>query len=80
VLSSPDTGTAVMVVGTDDRAHRHAVQLGVRQGDQVQVVSGLQPGDRVITTGAYGLPDNTRVRLEGQPTKEATTAKDSAGG
>jgi len=23
----------------------------------------LQPGDKVVTTGAYGLPEKTRIRI-----------------
>ncbi len=30
-----------------------AIATGIRQGDLVEVVSGLSPGDRVVTTGAY---------------------------
>jgi multidrug efflux pump subunit AcrA (membrane-fusion protein) len=74
LVNTPDGTSAVMVVGSDDRAHQQKVEVGVHQGDQVQIVSGLQSGQRVITSGAYGLRDNTRVREEGAP------AKESAGG
>jgi multidrug efflux pump subunit AcrA (membrane-fusion protein) len=47
----------------------------VRQDNQVQIVSGVKAGDRVVTAGAYGLPDNTRVQLQAaapaQPVKES---------
>jgi len=52
-----------MVVGADNRAHRREVQLGVVSGDKVQITSGLKAGERVITSGAYGLPDNTQVTV-----------------
>ncbi|MEW6367031.1 MAG: efflux RND transporter periplasmic adaptor subunit [Acidobacteriota bacterium] len=32
---------------------RRALRLGVREGDFVQVLDGLRPGDRVVTRGAY---------------------------
>ena len=32
---------------------RRAVTLGVRRGDVVQVVSGVRPGERVVSQGAY---------------------------
>jgi multidrug efflux pump subunit AcrA (membrane-fusion protein) len=51
-----------MVVGKDDRAHQTAVELGIQGGDNVQVTKGVNAGDTVVATGAYGLPDNTRVR------------------
>ena len=73
VLTEPDGTTSVMVVGNDGRAHQHDVKTGIRQDDQVQIVSGLKAGERVVTTGAYGLPDNTRVQLQApaQPVKES---------
>lgn len=75
VLTEPDGTTSVMVVGSDGRAHQRDVKVGVRQDNEVQVVSGLNPGERVVTVGAYGLPDNTRVQLQPssppQPVKES---------
>jgi membrane fusion protein, heavy metal efflux system len=32
---------------------RRVVRLGIRDGDHVQVLSGLAPGERVVTRGAY---------------------------
>jgi RND family efflux transporter MFP subunit len=74
VLTEPDGSTSVMVIGDDSRAHQRDVKTGVRQEGQVQIVSGLKAGERVVTSGAYGLPDNTRVQLQApppQPVKES---------
>ncbi|HKU23769.1 MAG TPA: efflux RND transporter periplasmic adaptor subunit [Terriglobales bacterium] len=75
VLTESDGTTSVMVIGNDGRAHQRDVKTGVRQDNQVQIVSGLKAGERVVTTGAYGLPDNTRVQLQApasaQPVKES---------
>jgi multidrug efflux pump subunit AcrA (membrane-fusion protein) len=40
------------------------VRVGIRQGEKVQIVEGLKVGDRVVGTGAYGLPDNARITAE----------------
>ena len=64
VLTAPEGGTSVLVLGSDQRAHQRTVKLGIRNGDQVQITEGLKAGEQVITAGAYGLPDNTRVRVE----------------
>lgn len=64
VLTAADGGASVMVLGSDQRAHQRTVKLGVRNGDLVQITTGLKAGEQVITAGAYGLPDNTRVRVE----------------
>jgi HlyD family secretion protein len=63
LLNGADGKTEVMTVGSDGRAHETEVQVGVRQDSEVQIVAGLQPGQQVITTGAYGLPDNTQVQV-----------------
>jgi RND family efflux transporter MFP subunit len=80
VLTEPDGTTSVMVVGNDSRAHQHDVKTGVKQDNQVQVVSGLKAGERVVTAGAYGLPDNTRVQLQQAspptPVKESEKKED----
>jgi multidrug efflux pump subunit AcrA (membrane-fusion protein) len=54
----------VFVAGKDDRAHRVPVTLGIRNPDQVQVTSGLTPGDLVITSGGYALSDGLKVNVE----------------
>ena len=47
----------------DDRAHQVSVETGIRQGDRVQITKGLSGGETVIASGAYGLPDNTKVKI-----------------
>src|SRR5579863_1063825 len=63
VLTAQDGSKSVMVVGPDGAAHKKAVTLGVTDGEDVQVVSGLSPSDMVITGGAYGLDEATRVKV-----------------
>ena len=62
LLQSHEGGTNVMVVGTDQHAHQTEVEVGIRNPDMVQITKGLAAGQTVVTTGAYGLPDNTRVK------------------
>ncbi|MGE5205655.1 MAG: efflux RND transporter periplasmic adaptor subunit [Chlamydiota bacterium] len=64
VLTESGGTTSVMVIGSDGRAHHREVRVGVRQDNQVQIISGLSAGERVVTAGAYGLPDNTRVQVQ----------------
>jgi len=70
LLTGQDGTTSVMVVGADNRAHQKPVSVGVRQGDQVQITEGLQAGDHVVASGAYGLPDNTQVTVAAQTEKQ----------
>ena len=64
VLNQPEGGKAVMVVGRENRAHLQPVQIGIQSDTEVEILSGLQVNQQVITTGAYGLPDNTKVKIE----------------
>jgi multidrug efflux pump subunit AcrA (membrane-fusion protein) len=54
-------GYHVFVAGPDGRAHRVPVTLGLRTEQQAQVLSGLRPGQNVITSGGYALSDGLRV-------------------
>jgi RND family efflux transporter MFP subunit len=74
LLTAPDGTTSVMVAGscdsnqkdktqkaTDQCAHQKTVKTGIREEDRIQIVEGLQAGDRIVATGAYGLPDNSKI-------------------
>jgi Cu(I)/Ag(I) efflux system membrane fusion protein len=64
VIAEADGTSAVMIAGVDGRAHQKAVKTGIRQGDDVQIVEGLNATDRVVASGAYGLPDNSKIKVE----------------
>jgi HlyD family secretion protein len=64
LLTAQDGTTSVMQVSADSRAHQKDIKVGVRQGDAVQVIDGLQAGDKIVASGAYGLPDNTKIKVE----------------
>ena len=76
LLTADDSTTSVMLVGSDNKAHQKPVKVGVRQGDDVQIVEGVQAGDRVVASGAFGLPDNTKIKVEEPPKKETGDKKD----
>ena len=58
----------------DDRAHQVSVETGIREGDRVQITKGLSGGETVIVSGAYGLPDNTKVKIA-EPASPANSGK-----
>jgi HlyD family secretion protein len=64
ILTAADGSASVMLVGNDNRAHQKTVRIGIKQGDYVQIVEGVTAGEKVVTTGAYGLPDNVKVNIE----------------
>ena len=58
------SGEWVIYLVSGKQAIQQPVKVGFREGDMVQVHSLiLQPGDKVVTTGAYGLPGKTRIRI-----------------
>jgi membrane fusion protein, multidrug efflux system len=54
---------AVWVVGEDSRAARRPVQVGLQSVDQVEVLAGIQPGERVVVEGGSLLSDGALVRI-----------------
>ena len=64
LLTGPDGATTVMVIADDQHAHQQAVKAGIRQDDKLQITEGLKEGQRIVTDGAYGLPDNAKVSVE----------------
>jgi len=53
--------SAVFVVGADSVVHARTVVRGLRQGGRTEIRGEVAPGDRVVTTGAFGLEDGMRV-------------------
>jgi multidrug efflux pump subunit AcrA (membrane-fusion protein) len=79
VLTAQDGSKSVMVVGDDGAAHKKPVTLGITDGEDVQVLSGVAPGDTVITGGAYGLDDGTKVKV-GKADADDEAKPDAKGG
>jgi HlyD family secretion protein len=61
LLTAQDGTTSVMVAGNDGKAHQQNVKAGLHDGDKVQILEGLQAGQKIVGTGAYGLPDNSKI-------------------
>lgn len=57
------------------------LELGLQQGDRIEVVSGLRDGDRLIVTGQGGLENNSRIRVAGsrapRPAREIPISTES---
>ena len=81
LLKTPEGAESVMVVGDDNKAHQVNVDAGIRDGDQVQITKGVKGGEKVVSSGAYGLPNDTKVKVaEAEPSpseKPASTGDDN---
>lgn len=49
------------------RAHRRAVTLGVRGTSMVEILSGVQPGDLLVSSNNASIADGQRVRATALP-------------
>jgi HlyD family secretion protein len=74
VFHSEEAGDYVVLAGSDGKAHQKKVQVGIRSKDSAQIISGINVGDPVITSGGYALPDGTRVELEKAGAEEKASA------
>ncbi len=53
----------VMVIGSDGVAHQTAVETGIADAGQTQILNGISAGQEVVTTGAASLDDGTHVKV-----------------
>jgi RND family efflux transporter MFP subunit len=58
-----DNGNTIVFVLKDDRVERRAVRAGLETGDEVEVLSGLTPGERVVVDAPPQLKDGDRVKV-----------------
>lgn len=80
VLTAQDGSKSVMVVGSDSAAHKKPVKLGISDGEDVQVLNGVSRSDMVITGGAYGLDEDTKVKVGPAESDEEAKPAASKGG
>jgi len=64
IFQTNDGANYVVVTGSDNVAHQKNVQLGIRGVTETQITSGVNAGEAVITSGGYGLPDKTKIKIE----------------
>jgi Cu(I)/Ag(I) efflux system membrane fusion protein len=59
-----DSGSArhVFAVTPGGQFEAKPVTTGAQQGDRIEIVSGLSPGDRVVTSGAFLLDSESRLK------------------
>jgi multidrug efflux pump subunit AcrA (membrane-fusion protein) len=79
LLASDEGGEKVMIAGADELAHESKVETGVRDGDNVQILSGVKPGDQVITEGGLGLDDKAKIEIA-KPGEKEGSGKDAGEG
>ena len=67
-------GTFVYLVNADSTVSVRPVKLGVTDGDHVEILSGLAPGDRIVIDGADKLRDGAKIVIRSETGAAATPA------
>jgi RND family efflux transporter MFP subunit len=62
VYDASDAGPVVWVIGGDDAVVSRPVTLGEVTGGEVEIASGLEPGERIAIAGARSLRQGMKVR------------------
>jgi RND family efflux transporter MFP subunit len=57
-------GRSVVFVMHEDRVERRAVSVGTTTGEQTEVLSGINAGDRVVVDGPQTLKDGDKVKVQ----------------
>ncbi len=68
-------GTQVALIGGDDKVRLQDITVGRNLGTDVQVVSGLKPGDKLVANPSLGLLDGQQVKVV-----QAAAGADPGGG
>jgi len=73
-------GTYVYLINSDDTVMVNKIVLGITEGERVEVLSGLSPGDRIVSDGADKLRDGAKIALrsENQPGAPAQPGPENA--
>jgi multidrug efflux system membrane fusion protein len=73
-------GTFVYLVNADSTVSVRPVKLGVTDGDRVEVISGLNPGDRIVIDGADKLRDGAKINVRSETDPGKPPNADKSGG
>jgi membrane fusion protein (multidrug efflux system) len=76
-LRRDNQGEYVFRISKDNKVERAAIRSGLRIGDRVEILEGLQDGERVVMRGFLGLKPGTAVRTTDQ--KPVTNNNPTAG-
>ncbi len=67
ILNFDEGGEKVMIAMSDNTARERRINIGVRQGDNVQIISGVSEGEKVIVAGGLGLENKAKIKIVEAP-------------
>jgi multidrug efflux system membrane fusion protein len=71
-------GPQVAVVTSDQKVHYEKVVIGRDYGNEVDIISGLEPGNTVIVNVADGLQEGAQVQTQAAPGSSQTSSPTSS--
>ncbi|MCM8815587.1 MAG: efflux RND transporter periplasmic adaptor subunit, partial [Candidatus Omnitrophica bacterium] len=74
ILTLPG-GKEVVFVVENQRAVQKSVETGIREGEKVQIISGLFAGEKVVVAGQEKLKDKAEVKVAGEDDKKVPIKK-----
>ena len=74
LLASHEGELTVLVAGADSLAHERKVETGIRADAKVQILNGLNAGEKVIVGGGVGLEDGAKIVVAGAKTEADSKA------
>ena len=87
ILPGEEGGIAVLTVSPDSVAHKKKIEVGVREGDKIQVLNGVRPGEEVVVVGGMGVDDKAKVKVidtsvkeEEEEDEDSSAPEDTKGG
>jgi RND family efflux transporter MFP subunit len=63
IQTGPDGESKFVLVINQGATAKRPVKLGIVTAESAQILNGVSPADTVITTGAYGLDEGTKVKV-----------------
>jgi RND family efflux transporter MFP subunit len=57
-------GKSIVFVVKEDRVERRAISVGIENGDQMEVISGVSAGERVVVNAPATLKDGDKVKVQ----------------
>jgi multidrug efflux pump subunit AcrA (membrane-fusion protein) len=70
--------TFVFVPKSDETVEKRKVTVGIRDAGRAEISEGLKEDERVVTAGAFGLEDKSKIKIA-EPTEKGDEEKGEAG-
>jgi len=67
LVSDPNNPASKMIYAfSDGKIKRVEVTTGIEKDGRTEILTGLKPGESIVASGAYGVPDDTEVQAENE--------------